>query len=191
MQCLLKNESKVDLFCCAGNKEYDFVINELGYNEENAKKTGFCRYDLLKDESKNSNKILMMFTWRKQFENDEKAFLDSKYYSTIQDLIKDTRLSDLLEKENLELYMCLHDNMIPYKDKFITTNSRIKIVDKTEKSIQELLRECKYLITDYSSVAFDFAYMKKPLQYFQFDYEEFRKNHIPEGYWNYKMVLEK
>ena len=70
--------------------------------------------------------------------------------------------------------MCLHDKMIPYKDKFITTNSRIKIVDKTEKSIQELLRECKYLITDYSSVAFDFAYMKKPLQYFQFDYEEFR-----------------
>ncbi len=103
----------------------------------------------------------MMFTWRKQFENDEKTFLDSKYYSTIQDLIKDTRLSDLLEKENLELYMCLHDNMIPYKDKFITTNSRIKIVDKTENSIQELLRECKYLITDYSSVAFDFAYMKK------------------------------
>ena len=82
--------------------------------------------------------------------------------------------------------MCLHDKMIPYKDKFITTNSRIKIVDKTEKSIQELLRECKYLITDYSSVAFDFAYMKKPLQYFQFDYEEFRKNHIPEGYWNYE-----
>ena len=41
----------------------------------------------------------MMFTWRKQFENDEKAFLDSKYYSTIQDLIKDTRLSDLLEKK--------------------------------------------------------------------------------------------
>lgn len=186
VQCLLKNESKVDLFCCAGNKEYDFVINELGYNEENAKKTGFCRYDLLKDESKENNKILMMFTWRKQFENDEKTFLDSKYYSTIQDLIKDTRLSDLLEKENLELYMCLHDNMIPYKDKFITTNSRIKIVDKTEKSIQELLRECKYLITDYSSVAFDFAYMKKPLQYFQFDYEEFRKNHIPEGYWNYE-----
>ena len=120
VQCLLKNESKVDLFCCAGNKEYDFVINELGYNEENAKKTGFCRYDLLKDESKNSNKILMMFTWRKQFENDEKAFLDSKYYSTIQDLIKDTRLSDLLEKENLELYMCLHDKMIPYKDKFLS-----------------------------------------------------------------------
>ena len=97
VQCLLKNESKVDLFCCAGNKEYDFVINELGYNEENAKKTGFCRYDLLKDESKENNKILMMFTWRKQFENDEKTFLDSKYYSTIKDLLKDTRLSDLLE----------------------------------------------------------------------------------------------
>ena len=186
VQCLFKNESKVDLFCCAGNKEYDFVINELGYNEKNAKKTGFCRYDLLKDESKENNKILMMFTWRKQFENDEKAFLESEYYATIQKLLKNQKLADFLEKENLELDMCLHDNMIPYKNKFITQNSRIKIVDKTEKSIQDLLRECKYLITDYSSVAFDFAYMRKPLQYFQFDYEEFRKNHIPEGYWDYK-----
>lgn len=133
----------------------------------------------------------MMFTWRKQFENDEKAFLDSKYYSTIQDLIKDTRLSDLLEKENLELYMCLHDKMIPYKDKFITTNSRIKIVDKTEKSIQELLRECKYLITDYSSVAFDFAYMKSHYNIFNLIMKNLEKIIYQKDIGIMKMVLEK
>lgn len=186
VKCLLPEESKVDLFCCAGKKEFDFVINELGYEQEQVKKTGFCRYDWLKDESKDNNKILMMFTWRKQFEENEEEFLKSNYYKTIQELLTNQKLEQFLEHENLEIYMCLHDNMMPYKSKFITNSTRIKIVDKTQKSIQELLRECKYLITDYSSIAFDFAYMKKPLQYFQFDYEEFREKHLQEGYWNYE-----
>ena len=183
--CLFPKESKVDLFCCAGNKEYDFVINELGYKEESVKKTGFCRYDVLRDESKNDNKILIMFTWRKEFENNEENFLNSKYYKTIQELLNNRKLINFLENSNLDAYICLHDNMMKYKDKFISLSKSIKIVDKTEKSIQELLRESKYLITDYSSIAFDFAYMKKPLQYFQFDYDDFRKNHLEEGYWNY------
>lgn len=185
-ECLLPNNSKVDLFCCAGNKEYDFVINELGYEKDKVKKTGFCRYDLLKDESKDNNKILMMFTWRQQFEENEEAFLNSKYYKNIIDLLNNKRLIDFIETNKLEINLCLHDNMIKYKDKFVSSSDNIKILDKTEKSIHELLKECKYLVTDYSSVAFDFAYMKKPLQYFMFDYDDFRKNHIKEGYWNYQ-----
>lgn len=42
------------------------------------------------------------------------------------------------------------------------------------------------LVTDYSSVHFDFAYMKKPCIYYQFDYDEFRKGHWQEGYFSYK-----
>ena len=186
VKCLMSDESKIDLFCCAGNEEYNFVINELGYKEEQVKKTGFCRFDWLKDESQNNNKILMMFTWRQQFENNEEEFLKSNYYKTIQELLKNEKLINFLENNDLEISVCLHDNMMKYKDKFIPATTRIKIVDKTEKSIQELLRECKYLITDYSSIAFDFAYMQKPLQYFQFDYEEFREKHLKEGYWNYE-----
>ncbi len=184
--CLLKNESKVDLFCCAGNKEYDFVINELGYDVENVKQTGFCRYDLLKDESKDNNKILMMFTWRKQLEESKENFLKSKYYENIRNLLNNSKLINFIENNNLEINLYLHDNMVKYKSKFSTTSDNIKIVDKTEQDIQNLLKESKYLVTDYSSIAFDFAYMKKPLQYFQFDYEYFRKEHLEEGYWNYK-----
>ncbi len=185
VQCLLPNESKVDMFCCAAKDEYNFVTKELCYNEEQVKKTGFCRFDWLKDESEKYNKILMMFTWRKQFENNEEEFVKSDYYLTIQGLLNNERLINFLENQKLELCVCLHDNMMQYKDKFMPSSNRITIVDKTQKSIQELLRECKYLITDYSSIAFDFAYMKKPLQYFQFDYEEFREKHLKEGYWKY------
>lgn len=42
------------------------------------------------------------------------------------------------------------------------------------------------LITDYSSVAFDFAYMNKPLIYYHFDYRKYRKNQHPEGYFKYE-----
>ena len=43
------------------------------------------------------------------------------------------------------------------------------------------------LISDYSSVTFDFAYLKKPVIYTQFDKEEFYKSHIyDEGYFNDK-----
>lgn len=186
VQCLLPNESKVDLFCCAGNEEYDFIINGLGYEEEKVKKTGFCRYDCLEDKSTNSNKILIMFTWRKQFENSSKEeFLQSEYYKNIEGLLENKKLIDFAERNNFEICICLHDNMKKYKEQFKSNIKNIKIVDKTEKSIQELLCESKYLITDYSSVAFDFAYMKKPLQYFQFDYEDFRKKHLEEGYWKY------
>ena len=42
------------------------------------------------------------------------------------------------------------------------------------------------LITDYSSIAFDFAYMNKPLIYYHFDYHEYRKKQHPEGYFKYE-----
>lgn len=187
VECLLPKESKVDLFCCAGNEEYDFIINDFGYKNEMVKKTGFCRYDYLQDTSNTKNKILIMFTWRKYFENTtEKDFLESTYYKNIEQLIKNERLIEFADKNNLEICFYLHDNMMKYKEQFNVSSNNIKILDKREKSIQELLCESKYLITDYSSVAFDFAYMNKPLQYFQFDYDEFRNNHLKEGYWNYK-----
>ncbi|UHH08446.1 CDP-glycerol glycerophosphotransferase family protein [Bacillus subtilis] len=39
------------------------------------------------------------------------------------------------------------------------------------------------LVTDYSSVAFDFAYLKKPVFYFQYE-----KNHLEKGYFDYNSM---
>ena len=41
-------------------------------------------------------------------------------------------------------------------------------------------------MTDFSSVAMDFAYMKKPLVYYQFDKEKFRKSHHQIGYFDFR-----
>ena len=42
------------------------------------------------------------------------------------------------------------------------------------------------LITDYSSIFFDFAYLQKPIIFTHFDYNEYRKKHFPKGYFDYK-----
>ena len=42
------------------------------------------------------------------------------------------------------------------------------------------------MITDYSSVAFDFAYLNKPVIYYQFDLEDYRKKQYREGYFDYE-----
>ena len=41
------------------------------------------------------------------------------------------------------------------------------------------------LLTDYSSVYFDMFYMKKPVIFYQFDEETFRKYHYEEGWFDY------
>ena len=43
------------------------------------------------------------------------------------------------------------------------------------------------MVTDYSSVAFDFVYMEKPVAYYQFDEIRYREQHYKEGYYNYKI----
>jgi CDP-glycerol glycerophosphotransferase (TagB/SpsB family) len=42
------------------------------------------------------------------------------------------------------------------------------------------------MITDYSSVAFDFGYMNKSVIYYQFDYDEYREKQLQEGYYKYE-----
>ena len=82
--------------------------------------------------------------------------------------------------------MCLHDNAICYKKYFKSDSRRVVIIDKnSKKNINDLIRECSYLITDTSSVAFDFAYQNKRVLYYHFDYDEILKSHWSKGYFDY------
>ena len=69
---------------------------------------------------------------------------------------------------------------------FNVSSNRISKVKIDEYDIQSALKESELLITDYSSVFFDFAYMVKPILFYQFDYDNFRKGQYAEGYYNYK-----
>ena len=62
----------------------------------------------------------------------------------------------------------------------------ITLCDIYTDDIQELLIRSDLLITDYSSVFFDYGYMGKPVIYYQFDQEVFFKEHYGQGYFQYE-----
>ena len=177
------SNTRVDLVICGAKPEYDFFKSVFGYPEGYVKYTGFCRFDKLHDFTP-KRQILLMPTWRKWL--TEKNIGKSDYLKAYAGLMSDHRLSELLERHQVKLVFYPHHEMQPYLDLLKSyENENIIIASKYEYDVQELLKESSMLITDYSSVFFDVAYMRKPVIYYQFDRDAFRQVHYQEGYFSY------
>ena len=174
--CLAKY-AKIDLFICSGKPEYDNVLANYGYTKEQVAYTGFPRLDSWHNIKINPRQILLMPTWRLYLaQNPDTVFEKTDYYKAYQNLIVNHELNEFLLNNELKLIFYLHHNMQKYADSFHTSCPNIEVVYNDEKyDIQELLKESALLITDYSSVHFDFAYMGKPVLYYQFDRDAFWK----------------
>lgn len=186
--------TKYDVIVCGAKPEYEFVKSELGYPEENVKYLGLCRFDKL-HRFKTKKQIFMMLTWRQWFdmeecvtdvESDRKRFLTSNYFKALNNFLQDKDFIKVLENEGIELIFHPHHEMQRYREFFKPYSKNIIIANEKEYDVQELLKSSEILITDYSSIAFDFAYMKKPILYYQFDSEEYYKKHYSKGYFEYE-----
>ena len=191
MKYLYYQDTFIDLFVCAAKPEYEYIKQRFGYPPGGVENLGFCRYDELYEAKIDPKQILVMPTWRDYIVNDvarrdTNAFQKTKYYREWNALLCDRSFQQLLESADLSLLFCPHRNMKPFLHLFEATNSRIRLLDWDKQDIQKLLKESALLVTDYSSVAMDFAYMQKPLLYYQFDLELFRSGHLPEGYFEYE-----
>src|SRR5699024_7699152 len=49
----------------------------------------------------------------------------------------------------------------------------VTIIRQGERDVQDLIKESMVMLTDYSSVAFDFSFLHKPVVYYQFDRNRF------------------
>lgn len=188
-----KDKTKIDLFCVSSENEKKFVEDSLGYNREDVIITGLCRFDNLK-KNKNEKIVLFMPTWRqwlkydedRTYEENQSVFKESNYFKKISQLIENEKLIKFLEINDIKMLFYPHFEMQKYIHNFIAKTERIVICDKDNYDVQSLLKKSKILITDYSSIFFDFAYMDKPLIYYQFDYDEFKEMHYSEGYFSYR-----
>ncbi len=164
----------VDDFVCGAKMEYDFLSN-LDF-AKNLIFTGAPRFDRLHQKNENDS-ILVFFTWReylKSMDSNEKInnFEDTKYFQAINRLLTDQELYDKLQLAGIDLKIYLHPNMQTQTESFKST-SKHQIYDVANGDISELIHTSKMLITDYSSVACDFAYQHKPVIAYQFDRDDF------------------
>ena len=184
LQFFNQKNTNLSLLITSVQPEYNYLIKNNGFNSYVVKLTGLARYDNLK--SKNSNQILFMPTFRKYMHYmNNSEFMKSDYYKHINSLINNIALINYLEANNLNLVFYIHSEFQKYLNLFTSNSKNIIIANMKDYEVQDLLINSKLLITDYSSVFFDFAYMKKPIIYYQFDYDTFQKRHYGKGYFSY------
>lgn len=184
-----------DLFSCSALPEQRYIREGLHYPEKNAKLLGLCRFDNLKNFNK-QNIILIMPTFRKWLvssnpdseakENEIKHFIQSDYYLRYRDLLTNKAMLDMARENGYRIIFYLHYGIQSYSKAFSScANQTVTIADRNHYDVQQLLMDCALLITDYSSVFFDFAYMEKPEIFYQFDEEQYRSGHYNSGYFDY------
>lgn len=181
---LYQEKTKLDMFVCGAKPEYDFIRSEFHYKNGEVKYTGLARYDALNEYS-TENQILIMPTWRMYLNNQtDEEIEQSVYVKAWNDILSDGRLIEKLKERNLTLFFYPHYEMQKHISLFKSSSEHVVIADFASYDVQDLLKKSKLLITDYSSVFFDFAYMLKPCIYYQFDLKEFMEHHYRRGYFN-------
>lgn len=187
-----RENTHLNLFICGAEPEYEYILSTYGYSERALKYTGLARFDKLHDFTI-KRQVLIMPTWRDWLSPDfhgdglsAQAIQESRYFQAWSALLRSERLRTLAEQYQVSFIFYPHYEMQRFLDLFPQGNDAVVIADFTHYDVQNLLKESMLLITDFSSVFFDFAYMNKPTLYYQFDEDEYRAHHYAQGYFDYR-----
>ena len=168
----IKRNSRWDYLLVQGNFMKDKAYDCFNFKKEIIK-SGYPRTDILfkRDKSyvlsireslrlpKNKKIILYAPTWRKRNKFDMRLDLD---------LMKEKLKKDYIILIRLH-HFCSNGYKVPADNKFI-----FNLTDY--QSVEDLFLISDILITDYSSVMFDYALLNKPMLFFTYDFEEYRDN---------------
>ncbi len=177
--------------------EYKSIIDGYYYFEERELlKTGMPRLDnLYRSDEKLERKLLFMPSWRSTLVGDvipntqrrrtNPRFKESEYYCFYQRLLSDNRLIECLQQNNIKIKFCVHPSFRAQLEDFkLLENSVVEMaidVDSQYEAVSSL-----GIVTDYSSAACDFAYLKKPVVYANFDYDHIYDVHYySKSYFDY------
>lgn len=164
----------------AGHGPYSFSSHEVAL-------TGLPRHDALLRRRRavrpaDRDLLLVMPTWRQNLLGERvegsnkrlpiKDFGASEYARQYRALLGSRELQDLAAQHGKTLAFMPHPNMRVYLEEF-DLPAHVRILDFARDNVQDVLARTAAFVTDYSSLAFDAAYIDVPLVYFQFDRESF------------------
>ncbi len=167
------SQKPYDMICVSSQYEKDLLRYHFGHSEEVLKITGLCRYDELENQEVDKKSIIFMPTWRKLLYKKEE-FLSSEYYMRIEEMLSDEGFISFLRARDVKLALYLHVKLqhhSRYFEKY--ENDVVRVVKLGEESVQELIKKGNLMITDYSSVSLDFAYLNRPVLFYQWDFKEY------------------
>lgn len=163
------------LYCCAAQKEIDNLMQpEYGYNRKELLLTGLARFDNLTNDD--CRQILIAPTWRRDVvisgnevgnaRDYNPRFRETEYYNVYNSLINNAELCQTARAYGYKVVFLLHPTLgMQIKD--FEKNEMLDIISGTAGvSYETYLKQSSLMITDYSGIQFDFAYMRKPIVYY-------------------------
>ena len=177
---LRKYDRNPNLIVSSTHLEYESLFDEgYFYDKNTIQLLGLPRYDNLNNKGLRKQ-IVIMPSWRNYLTNSDEV-LNSQYFKHFNSLINNKKLINEASNHGYDIIFKPHPELLDYLELF-DTNTYVKI--DFYKKYQEIFNESSLLITDYSSIFFDFSYLKKPLIYYQYgnDYHYDADN----GYFNYE-----
>jgi CDP-glycerol glycerophosphotransferase len=165
------DDFETDLFVVSSEREKEYIVGDFGYDPKDVVVTGLSRFDsLLAPDTTIRPQLLILPTWR-DWITDAVTYLDSEYHERWSSLLHDPRLHDFAARNGFEIVFCLHPNMQHFTALF--RDAPVRVISQGEVDVQHLMKESAVLLTDYSSVGFDFSFLHRPVLYYQFDQARF------------------
>ncbi|WP_421593588.1 CDP-glycerol glycerophosphotransferase family protein, partial [Shinella sp. M27] len=173
-----KIRNNIVRYYCASEHEVKNLSHPIyGFEDKNALKiTGIPRYDGL--IASNKKKIAIMPTWRNYISapvtkrsaarSYSSQFKNSNYFKIYNKLASDKKLSRAAGDSDYELIYVLHPAMGAQISDYERVDG-VEIISALDVDYEKILTESSLMITDYSGVQFDFAYMRKPVVYYHPD----------------------
>ena len=175
----MKGSSPMTHFTTTSRFEHKIIVENFGYEDGDAPILGFTRWDVLEDTSKPEEKIILaMPTWRSWLEEKSaEEFKASDYYKNYMKLLQSQKLARILKENDVKLIFYIHPKFKDYLSEFNVSGDNIELIPFGTEPLNEIMKKCSMLITDYSSVCWDVCYLDKPVLFYQFDYDMYMQAH--------------
>jgi CDP-glycerol glycerophosphotransferase (TagB/SpsB family) len=178
------NPKLIDLFVTSTPQEQSSIVGDgttYAYTTRESRMTGLPRFDRLLELGSHvpveqRRWILVAPTWRhwlvvpevdSQRSAIDDSFFDSEYAQEWTALLGDSRLAELADQHGLKIGFLPHPNIQPALAR-MDLPKHVQALTFTD-DVQQVLADTALMVTDYSSMFFNAAYLDRPVVYFQFD----------------------
>lgn len=199
------NIKPIDVFITSSSQEYVSIAGDhtpYAFTTKEVKLTGLPRWDRLRKISlsvpdERRDLVLVMPTWRSGLvpllmPKSQRRAIDPEFYSSEyainwMNLVKSSDLLEACAQQDLTIGFLPHPNVQPALSG-MDLPPQVLPLTFADNDVQQLFARAAVFITDYSSVAFDAAYINRPVVYFQFDRDTFLggEHHGRHGYFEYE-----
>ena len=198
------NNRDIDMFVVSTEAELESVAGDgTGYivTQKETRNTGLPRFDRLLEQGSavrpdDRDLVIVAPTWRTWLTLPidrrtntravDERFLHSDYWTSWSAILTSPRIAEAARRHGRTLAFMPHPNFQPILRQ-LDLPAHVTPLSFAGNDVQALYARCALLVTDYSSVAFNIAYLDRPIVYFQFDAAEVEQGgHMGrKGYFEY------